>query len=255
MFKVLSIKKPHLRIRQTASYLLRRPPLSPVRFVIFGRGRSGSTALVGLLDSVNEIRCDGEILSTPVLLPKFYLQSCSAKSPTPAYGCKILSYHIRDVQPLLQRRRFLHQLDQAGFRVIYLRRSNIFLHALSNIRARVSGYYLKKTDGPAKPKVITVKPESVLDWMQRSERLSVYEAELLQGLDVLSLTYEEDIQRSERHQPTVDKVCDFLGVTSSTVTSAYRKQSPGQWRDAIANHRELTEYFANTPYAHYLSAN
>ncbi|MEM7793938.1 MAG: hypothetical protein AAF579_05710 [Cyanobacteria bacterium P01_C01_bin.118] len=252
MFKVLPFKKPHFRIRHTASYLLRRPPMSPIRFVLFGRGRSGTTALVGLLDSVKEIRCDGEVLSNPVLLPKFYLQSCSARSHATAYGCKILSYHIRDVQPLLQRRRFLYQLDQAGFKVIYLRRSNIFLHALSNIRARVSGYYLKKTDGPAKPKIITVKPESVLDWMQRSERLAGYEAELLQGLDILALTYEDDIQDSERHQPTVDKVCDFLGLASSTVTSAYRKQSPGQWRDAIANHRELTEYFANTPYAHYL---
>ena len=100
MINTLPLKKPHLRIRQTANYLLQRPPMRSVRFVLFGRGRSGTTALVGLLDGVKEIHCDGEILSRPVLLPKLYLQSCCANSPNMAYGCKILSYHIRDVQPL-----------------------------------------------------------------------------------------------------------------------------------------------------------
>lgn len=252
MIKILPIKRPHLRIRQTANYLLHHPPMSPIRFVLFGRGRSGTTALVSLLDGVKEIRCDGEILSNPVLLPQIYLRSCCANSSTLAYGCKILSYHIRDVQPLLQRRRFLQHLDQAGFKVIYLRRHNLFLHALSNIRARVSGYYQKKTDGPVESRVITVKSENVLDWMQRSERLAIYESELLRGLDILPITYEDDLQHSSQHQPTVDKICDFLGVPSSPVTSTYRKQSSGPWQDAIANHQELTKFLSKTPYAHYL---
>ncbi|NEQ55213.1 MAG: hypothetical protein F6K11_34680 [Leptolyngbya sp. SIO3F4] len=255
MIKTLPIKKPHLRIRQTASYLLHRPAMSPIRFVLFGRGRSGTTALVSLLDGVKEIRCDGEILSTPVLFPKIYLQSCSANSPATAYGCKILSYHIRDVQPLLQRQHFLRHLDKVGFKIIHLKRCNLFLHALSNIRARVSGYYQKKADGPKAMKVISVKPESVLDWMQRSEQLANYELGLLQGLDVLSLTYEDNIQNSSQHQPTVDKICDFLGIPSSPVTSAYRKQSTNCWQNAISNHEELTNFFANTPYAHYLNKN
>ena len=252
MTNIQLIKKPHLRIRQTANYLFHRPPMSPIRFILFGRGRSGTTALVSLLDGVKEIRCDGEILSTPVLFPKLYLQSCSANSPVTAYGCKILSYHIRDVQPLLQRRYFLHRLDKAGFKIIHLQRCNLFLHALSNIRARVSGYYQKKTDSPATTKVINVKPESILDWIQRSQRLATYELELLQGLNVLSLTYEEHIQDSSQHQPTVDKICDFLGVSSSPVNSDYRKQSPMRWQDAISNHQELIEFLSKTPYAHYL---
>ena len=252
MIKALPIKNPHLKIRQTARYLLHRPDLTPVRFVLFGRGRSGTTALVSLLDSVKSIQCDGEILSRPVLLPKLYLQSCCANASTAAYGCKILSYHIRDVQPILRRRRFLQRLDKSGFNIIHLQRRNLFYHALSNIKARVSGYYQKNTDAPAHPRVIPVKPESMLDWMQRSEQLATYERELLQGLDVLSLTYEDNIQHSSHHQPTVDQICNFLGVPSSPVASAYRKQSSGRWQDEIANHQELTEFFAKTPYAHYL---
>ncbi|MEM9265064.1 MAG: hypothetical protein AAGA46_06035 [Cyanobacteria bacterium P01_F01_bin.13] len=252
MIKTLSIEKPHLRIRQTAHYLLHRPPMSPIRFVLFGRGRSGSTALVSLLDGVKDIRCDGEILRYPVLLPKLYLQSRCADSPAKAYGCKILSYHIRDVQPLMRRRRFLQCLDKAGFKIIHLQRRNLFHHALSNIRARVSGFYQKKTDAPLKSQVITVDPAHLLDRIKRSEQLAAYELELLQGLDVLSLTYEDNLRHSWQHQPTVDKICDFLGVPPSLVTSAYRKQSSGRWQDAIANHQELTEYLSKTPYAHYL---
>ncbi|MBX2865386.1 MAG: hypothetical protein KTR27_17685 [Leptolyngbyaceae cyanobacterium MAG.088] len=226
--------------------------MSPVRFVLFGRGRSGTTALVSLLDNVKDIHCDGEILSRPVLLPQLYLQSCCANSHANVYGCKILSYHIRDVQPILKRRRFLNRLDNAGFKIIHLQRRNLFLHALSNLKARVFGFYQKKADGPARSKPITVQLESLLDWVQRSEQLAKYELELLQGLNILSLTYEDNLQDSSHHQPTVDQICSFLGVPSSSATSAYRKQSSSCWQDEIANYQEVTDFLSKTPYAHYL---
>lgn len=247
-----SLKKVHLRLKPTVSYLLRRPPLSPVRFIIFGRGRSGSTALVSLLDGVEGVHCDGEILSHPVLLPQTYIKSRCAQSGAQAYGCKVLSYQVRDVQPLLQRRRFLHQLNHAGFKIIYLKRRNLLHHAVSNLMARISGFYQKKSDGPGEHRKIVVDPESVVDRMRRSEQLAQYEQTLLQGLTVLPVTYEENIRHGHQHQPTVDKICDFLGIRSSPVTSAYRKQTSGQWRDAIANHHELSKFISNTPYARYL---
>ncbi|MEM6253216.1 MAG: hypothetical protein AAF821_09860 [Cyanobacteria bacterium P01_D01_bin.156] len=247
-----SFQNPHLHIRQTASYLLKRPSLTPVKFVLFGRGRSGSTTLVSLLNGVQSIQCDGEILSRRVLLPQLYLQSCCAKSHATAYGCKILSYQIRDVQPIVRRRQFLHRLNNAGFKVIYLRRRNLFLHAISNLRARVLGFHKKKTDSLVKAKAITVEPESIVDWIRRSETLASYELELLQGLEILSLTYEDNLQRTVQHQETVDQICEFLGVPSSPVTSDYRKQSSSRWQDAIANHQEVTGFLSKTPYAHYL---
>ncbi len=244
--------RPHLRIRQTARYLLYRPPMSPIRFVLFGPGRCGSTALVSLLDGVKDMRCDGEILSHPVLLPQIYLQSRCADSHAAVYGCKILSYQIRDVQPLLRRQRFLQQLDNAGFKIIHLRRRNLLHQALSNIKARIFGFHQKNTDSPVEAKAITVNPESVLDWMQRGRQLADYELTLLEGLNVLSLTYEDNLQHSDQHQQTVDRICNFLGVPSSPVKSAYRKQASDRWQDGVLNHQELTEFLSKTPYAHYL---
>ncbi|MBT9312510.1 hypothetical protein [Leptothoe kymatousa] len=248
----LPVQKLHLRLKPTLNYLYRRPPLTPVRFILFGRGRSGTTALVSLLDAVAGIQCDGEILRRPVLLPQAYLHSCCAKSSAYAYGCKILSYHIRDVQPLLRRQRFLSQLDRAGFKIIYLQRRNLLHHAISNLTARVSGFYQKKTDGVNKHRKIVVDPEAVLDWIRRSERLAAYEQTLLKGLTVLPLTYEDNIRHSHQHQATVDAICEFLAVPSSPVTSAYRKQTSGRWQDGILNHQELAQVIANTPYAQYL---
>ena len=242
----------HLRLKPTVSHLVRRPPLSPVRFIVFGRGRSGSTALVSLLDAVKGVHCDGEILSCPVLLPQAYLESCCANSKAHAYGCKILSYQIRDIQPLLRRQRFLHQLNRSGFKIIYLQRRNLLHHAISNLTARVSGFYQKKSDGPTENRRIVVDLEAVLDRMQRSEQLAAYEQQLIQGLTVLPVTYEDNLRDAHQHQPTVDKICDFLGIPSSPVISAYRKQTSGRWQDAIANHQELQAFLSNTAYARYL---
>lgn len=248
------LKRPRWKLRQSLNYLIRRPALSPVRFVIFGRGRSGSTALVSLLDGVRGIHCDGEILSQPVLLPRPYLYSQCARSQASVYGCKVLSYQIRDVQPLWQRQQFLHYLTAAGFKIIYLRRVNLFHHALSNIQARVGGFHRRATETGQPPAAITVAPELLLDWMRRSEELARFEQRLLQGVTALSLTYEEHLRYSPQHQSTVDTICDFLGVPSSPVASAYAKLLPQRWQDAIANSQEIIDYFSHTPYAPYLIA-
>ena len=116
----------------------------------------------------------------------------------------------------------------------------------------MSGFYRKSSDGPAENRRIVVEPEAVLDWMRRSVQLAAYEQQLMEGLTVLPVTYEDNIRYSYQHQPTVDKICDFLGIASSPVASAYRKQTSGRWQDAIANHQELSNFLSNTPYARYL---
>ena len=88
--------------------------------------------------------------------------------------------------------------------------------------------------------------------MQRGRQLADYELTLMEGLNVLSLTYEDNLQHSDQHQQTVDRICNFLGVPSSPVKSAYRKQASDRWQDGVLNHQELTEFLSKTSYAHYL---
>ena len=56
-------------------FLLTSSRKPPTKFVIFGRGRSGSTLLVSLLNSNPDIHCDGEILSRKKLFPEKVIHS------------------------------------------------------------------------------------------------------------------------------------------------------------------------------------
>jgi LPS sulfotransferase NodH len=234
--------------------LHRRAACPEPRFVLFGRGRSGTTALIGMLDDVPALACEGEILHDWVPFPMRHVRGRCARSAGPGYGCKILSYQIRDVQTRLARpEAFLRTLHAThGFRVLYLRRTNLLRHALSNIRARREQFHQKKGDGSAERRALQVDPDRVLEWMRSSEALKQYEERLLENIPHLSLTYEEHIRDAAQHQNTVDGVCSFLGIESAPVESSYEKVAPPSLREGVANYDALARRLQDTPYATYL---
>jgi LPS sulfotransferase NodH len=228
--------------------------LPETRFILFGRGRSGTTALVSMLDDVPGVRCEGEVLHNYVPFPYRHVLGRAARCSRATYGCKILSYQIKDVQrPPGPREDFLRTLHhEHGFQILYLRRTNLVRHALSNIRARRDTFHRKKSDPDAGPAALRVDPDHVIEWMESSKALNEYEQTLLDDVPHLSLTYEEHIRHAEDHQSTVDSVCDFLGIDSGSVESSYRKVAPPSLRDRVANYEELEERLRGTSYATFL---
>jgi LPS sulfotransferase NodH len=224
------------------------------RFILFGRGRSGTTALVSMLDALPGVRCEGEVLHNYVPFPYRHVLGRAARHPTKTYGCKILSYQIRDVQrPPGPRKDFLRRLhDEHGFQILYLRRTHLLRHALSNIRARRDTFHRKKTDADTDRNALHVDPDHVIEWMESSKALNAYEQTLLDDVPHLSLTYEEHIRHADDHQSTVDSVCDFLGIESAPVESRYRKVAPSSLRDRVANYDELADRLQGTQYDEYL---
>lgn len=64
------------------------------KFILFGRGRTGSTLLTDPLNSSNEVACDKEIFNRPVAFPQTYLKSREKLFHKPIYGFKLLSYQL-----------------------------------------------------------------------------------------------------------------------------------------------------------------
>ncbi len=223
------------------------------QFIIFGRGRSGSTTLVSLLNCLPDVYCDGEILAQSVLWPQVYLKAHAMKAHRAVYGCKVLSYQLRDAQHIQQGSDFLYELSQSGVHILYLRRENLLEHAISNIRARSFGFHKSRLEGLKKSKVC-VNPIEVIDWIEKSQRLWNYESSLLRNIPHLALTYEKNLASESQHQPTIDKVCHYLEIQSSSVVSQYQKVSPQTLQSSIENYDELANYLRKTPYYHYLEA-
>lgn len=244
----LKVRQQYRHLQALGGYLTgRRPP--ETRFILFGRGRSGTTALVSLLDSLPAARCEGEVLHDFVPWPLLHVRGRSRRGRAAGYGCKILSYQLRDVQTALEAPkdalRTLHH--RHGFDLLYLRRTNLLRHALSNIRARRDRFHHRSAE-PTQARPLTVDPEHVVEWMKNSEALRDYEAEVLEGLPHLSLTYEEHMRNPDAHQSTVDQICDYLGLPSAPVETDYQKIAPRSLREGVANYEALARHLRATGY-------
>ncbi len=224
------------------------------RFILFGRGRSGTSALVSMLDALSDVRCEGEVLHDYVPFPRLHVLGRAMRCRERTFGCKVLSYQIRDVQtPRLPREAFIRRLhERDGFHILYLHRTNLLRHALSNIRARLESFHEKKDDPESGRQPFSVDPDHVVEWMQRSESLYEYEQQLLEDVPHLELTYEQHIRSPEDHQSTVDTICTYLDIASAPVESSYRKVAPPTIREQVANYDELAGRLDDLGCAHYL---
>ena len=227
------------------------------RFILFGRGRSGTTALLSMLDDVPALRCEREILHNYVPYPYRHVLGRSALVGARGYGCKILSYQVRDVQTALDRPEALIRTlwDEHGFRILYLHRTNLLRHALSNIRARREQFHQRKDDAATEAQALHVDPDAVMEWIRSSEALGTYEERLLEDVPHLSLTYEEHIRDPEDHQQTVDGICEYLGIEPAPIESSYRKMAPSSLREGIGNYEAVAHRLRGTPYERYLEEN
>ncbi|WP_231506153.1 sulfotransferase [Planktothrix serta] len=233
-------------------YLWNRPLLPEKRFVIFGRGRSGSTLLVSLLNTHSQIYCDGEILHDWVSFPRLQINVCASRCQRPVYGFKLLSYQMRDIQPIINSTQFLTNLYQHGYQIIYLRRRNLLTHAFSNINARQQKFHHQSSQGTIQNHKIYVDYQTLINWIEHSEQLEQYEHKIIQNLPCLSLIYEDHLLTPESQQKTADQIFNWLDLPPESVTTNFVKLMPSDLSKRIVNYEELVTKLQQTRYARFL---
>lgn len=208
-------------------------------FLMLGRPRSGTTVLGRLLNQVDAVRCDGEVLHHAVLSPRRFLNRLAQKNPAAAYGAKLLTYQMLEVQRLERPERFLEQITADGFRLIHIRRHSLD-QALSLSLSQMTGRYHIRQGRDAAPqqREIVLDPAEFLDQLRWNIATLDYEDRLLARFPHLRITYEDDLRDSVAHQATVDRICDWLGVPSSPVKADLRRTSE---RNVVANMDALRE--------------
>lgn len=242
------------QVQQYGRYRWQKPPLPSKRFVVLAEGRSGSTLLVNLLNSSNQIYCDGEILNRPpVLFPHLFIDLQASHCQNKVYGFKLLDYQIEKVQNIKNPEQFLSKLDESGYKFIYLRRCNRLYHALSQINAiKKNKFHHRLDDGKLKYRPIKIDIPELLDTMDVTEATTKRYQGFLNKIPHLSLTYENNLQDSTSHQATADRVFEFIGIPSTLVTVNLLKLMPSQLSDIVENYEELVEAVKVTKYAHFL---
>jgi LPS sulfotransferase NodH len=231
------------------------------RFVIYCRGRDGSTLLVDLLNQLPDVHCDEEILVERVIAPRLYIQGCQSIAPgNGAYGFKLLVHHLTHVQKISNPAEFMRRLDSAGYRIIHLTRCNLLRQVLSNFYVRHRGGYEgghhhhRSSEGTPEVTRMNVNLEELDYWLRENERRARYEEATLSGLSSFDLVYERDLQRAEDHQATVDRVAEYLGVRPVSVKSRLSRLTTDDLSRFVSNHDEVVRFLEQTEYRRFLSA-
>jgi LPS sulfotransferase NodH len=225
------------------------------RFVLFARGRSGTTLLLSMLNAHPAVEADGEILRRRVLCPLRLVKQYEAQTQSPVYGFKLLSYQLRSLQShLSDRRAFLESLVERGHRVLYLRRRNLLRHALSGLYAEHRRRWHQTATGAAARPAIRVHRDDLFRWLDGSAQLRRFEQEVLDGLPHLSLTYEEHLEDPTRHADTLRRVTGQLDLAPIAPDTSLRKTTPRRLSDLATNPDAVRRWVAASPYARFLSA-
>ena len=230
------------------------------KFVIYTRGRTGSTILCDLINCHPDVFCDVEIFNflyskSKIAFPINYIKSCSKRATIlnkPVYGFKVKISQLRIEHKYNDYDQILMTLYKEGWKFIHLKRINHIKHKLSNILANETNiYHLKENEKHIETK-IEVNCEYLMASINFSEEIERTEEENLKDIPHLKIIYEEDISDNTRHQETANKVFAFLGLKEHPVKSEYKKVLPHDLKKSINNYDEVYNYFKDTKYIEFL---
>ncbi|MGH9158610.1 MAG: sulfotransferase [Vicinamibacteraceae bacterium] len=238
------------------------------RFIILGRGRTGSNFLRGLLNSHSQIVTFGELFrfydsigwefpdydrhwQGPGLIalmqanPARFLETkvfSTVPKRVAAVGFKLFYYHAQDDS---RRAVWMHLKERRDTAVIHLRRNNTLRMILSEKKAFKTDNWTNTTGAEEEPFATVLDYEECLHRFEHELKMAEECERVFHDHPRLTLTYEllsEDFRRA------MPSVLEFLGVKSEPLRPATYKQARQPLAEAILNYGELKGRFRNTPW-------
>ena len=214
----------------------------PLRVVIFGQGRTGSTLLEDLLCSACDFRSKGELLTTArreVASPLRFVRGVAAWRRK-----KRLIFHVKPEHLTRNRKRpvdpaaFMEALHAEGWKILHLRRRNKVRHCLSGFVAQYRGHYHTLD---SEPDDVRLRIDCQKFVRKMKVRLGADEIERasLANVPYHEVIYEDDLERAESHQATVDRVLAYLALPPGTTSTRHRRNNPQTPPELIVNYDEF----------------
>jgi LPS sulfotransferase NodH len=235
--------------------LKRREILQKRKFLIFGQGRTGSTLLASMLDSHSQIYCVGEPLFHKKLFPRLYLHGCAAVTHKPMAGFHVKCYQLTEDQKMKEPKAFLKGLVDDGWKLIYLKRSNLFRHAVSPlIASKRNLWHVDNKKGKRSLEPVELDPQVILERIHAREEYGRIDRELLEGFDFLPIEYESDLLKSDHWKNTHEKLCSFLDVPFEDLYSPLKRTTNSRLEDTLVNFGEIRKYLTEKGYGHFIDS-
>lgn len=220
------------------------------RFVVVCGWRTGSELLVDLLDSLRDVRCQGELLQQPRRWPVAYLNGRAGLGGRGhrAWGCKVINHHLHQLPPSSRPRReqVLAVLVKQGWTVIHLRRRDVLAQALSCLHAERNQHHYRS---PARFEPFEVDPVEVITAIHSLESYAAWLDDRLASVPHTTVTYEDDLRTPDLQQATLSRMATLLGVADTGATTDLRPIAPSRPRDRITNLDQVVRALEHTRYA------
>ncbi|MEL6886415.1 MAG: sulfotransferase [Pseudomonadota bacterium] len=222
---------------------------APTPFLIYGRPRSGTTLLVRLLDQLPQVRSEGELLHYFLFHPVEFLRRLPKRAgpDVQAYGVKLISYHLMEIQRIRQPLAFFDCIGAYGYKVIHLTR-NTWDQTLSLMKAQESGVYFSNSGSD--PQMLHLNPERFLRLLKWNVDMLDYENAVMSHVEHFPVFYDRDLKETHRHQKTIDALSAFLNVAPRTVKSRMQRTGGAKGLQKVANMEEIAAHVRQSELAH-----
>ena len=232
--------------------ILKHLPQNPEKkFILFARGRSGSGLLRRLINSHPDIYCDDEIfLQRKAVFPRHYLNNKSRIAKSKIFGYKAKLTQLENQYS--NRKKILEHFFSDDFKIIYLRRKNIFRQAVSGMIGGQRQIWHDTETNPLAGNFFYIDVEDLLNSMNILEEILQREQEILDGKKYHFVCYEDDLLNQEDHQSTMDKVFEYLDVETVPVNTKIVRTTTDDLSDFIENDKEVLEAVKNSKYSKFL---
>lgn len=241
------------RAREAFVYALanRQPNPNQIRLLIFAQGRTGSTVLENLIASSGTFASYGELLGgagSGSYFPVRYIEGHARLQPNRNFVAHVKHYHLTRDRSLagkapIDPHRFLSDLVQRDYRLLFLRRENMLRHVVSNWIAQERGSF-HKTNDDAVNMSIRVDKERLRRALSQKEEFAIEERAAIEGLPHKALIYERDLENPENHQQTADAVMQFLGLEKRPVSTRLYRINSRPLDQLIVNYDEVRDWTA-----------
>ncbi len=251
----------------------RRPREGQTRAIILTTQRTGSTFLVGCLDSHPDIHCITELLVGAHLEPPAIFRSSRvmtkasrfllsggwyparamerfyAGSPAPVSIFKIMYNQISNPPTLA------YLTGDKSLCVLHLSRRNLLKAYVSRLlmpRKR-NAIWEPHTTEPLPPVQTRVDPAQALAYMREARaRYEHFEAAFA-GHRRLPLAYEDLVDGRQLQATAGRRICDFFGLEYHPMQSRFIKLNPESLEAMVTNYVELAEAISETEFSGMLS--
>jgi hypothetical protein len=223
------------------------------KFLVIGRARSGTTLLRSLLDANSDVTCEGEVLGHRTLNPVGHLERLAAKSSSKAWGAKLLSYQMVQVQRFQEPVRLLAGLHERGYLLIHIVRETFFQTLSLTIAQESSRYHDRTGDKPFGRKVV-VDPDDFVRRLKWNDLLLRYEKHCLANVPHVGVSYERDLLDPLRQAETAERLFREIGVPAVRVTSTLQKILPTSPAAILDNYAEIAAALKMEGLGHLLPA-